>query len=246
MPSLLKFRSLGENRILSALPAEHHEYWGANLHPVMLSSGEVIHEPGGRLDHVCFPLTAIISFVYTTEDGSTAVMGLAGNEGLVGIDFFLRSDAFFSRAVVLVAGNALKLKAEAMQEEFAKGGPFQCLLLRYTQALIIQFSQTAVCNRFHLLEQRLCRWLLFCHDRVRSDDLRMTHESISSVAGARRETVSVVLRRLQQQGLILQAQGCITILDRKGLEARACECYRVLETETARLVGAQKRRSPSA
>ncbi len=243
MPSVMEFRSLGENRLLSALPVEHRERLRANLQPVTLSFGEVLYEPGGRLEHVYFPLTAIIAFVSTTEDGSTAVMGLAGNEGLVGVDFFLRSDITFNRAVVLVAGNALKLRADALQDEFAKGGPFQCLLLRYTQALIIQISQTAVCNRFHPLEKRLCRWLLFFHDRVSSDDLWMTQGSISTVAGARRETVSVAVRRLQQMGLILNTQGQITILDRKSLEARACECYRVVETEVDRLLGPQGRRS---
>lgn len=244
MPSLMEFRSLGENRLLSALPIEYQERLRTSTRPVTLSSGEVIHEPGGRLDQVCFPLTAIIAFVHTTEEGSTAVMGLAGNEGLVGIDFFLSNDAFFSGAVVLVAGNALQVKAEALEEEFAKGDLFQRLLLRYTQALIIQLSQTAICNRLHLLGKRICRWLLFCHDRVRSDDLRMTHEAISSVVSVRRESATVALRRLQQLGLIQQAQGYITILDRKGLEARACECYRVVETETDRLLGTQGKRAP--
>ena len=241
----MEFRNLGENRLLSALPVECQERLGASTRAVTLSSSEVIHEPGGWSDQICFPLTAIIAFVCTIEDGSSAVMGLVGNEGLVGIDLFLRSDPFFNRAVVLIGGHALQLKAEALQEEFAKGGPVQFLLLRYAQALIVQFSQTAVCNRYHPLEKRLCRWLLFCHDRVRSDDLRMTHGAISGVVGACRETVSGALRRLQQLGLILQAQGYITFLDRKGLEARACECYRLVEDETDRLLGAQKTRSAS-
>jgi CRP-like cAMP-binding protein len=235
----MEFRSLGENRILSALLPEHRERLRPSLQLVTLSFNEVIHEPGVRLNHVYFPLTSIIAFVYSAQDGSSAVMGLAGNDGLIGVDLFLGGEAAFHRAVVLVDGYAVTVSADALRDEFVKGGPLQSLLLRYIRTLMIQISQSAVCNRFHALEKRLCRWLLFLHDRVGSGDLCMTQEALATVVGARRETVSAAVRQLRDLGLILHTKGRITILERSNLEARACECYQVVETEVDRLLGAQ-------
>jgi CRP-like cAMP-binding protein len=245
MASVTDFRLLGENRILTALPLEYRERLRASWQLVTLSVGEVIQEPGQHLDYVYFPLTSIIAFVYSTEEGSSALQGIVGSDGVVGVDLFLDSDTVFHRAIVLVDGYALRIRTEALGEEPANRYPLQFLLLRYIRTLIAQISQLAVCNRFHSSEQRLCRWLLFLHDRVRSDDLRITQQSLSTVVGARRETVSAALRQLRQLGLILNTQGCVTILDRPGLEARACECYQVVEIEVGRLFPAQEKQTSS-
>jgi len=197
--------------------------------------GDVVCEPGRRMDHIYFPTTAVVSTLYTTEDGATAEMGLAGNDGVVGVPLFLGADTTPNRAVAVVGGGAFKMTANALREEFALGGALQCLLLRYTQALITQISQTAVCNRLHAVEQRLCRWLLMCHDRVDTNTLQMTQEFISNMLGGRRETVTVAAGRLQDAGLIRYTRGHITILDRKGLEASVCECYSIVEAWCDRL-----------
>jgi len=214
-----------KNRILSGLPPPDRTRILAGLQPVALDLGDIICEPGQRLDHIYFPTTAVVSSLYTTAEGATAEMGLAGNDGVVGVSLFLGGDATPTQATVVVAGDAFKLKARALREEFATGGALQALLLRYTQALLTQISHSAVCNRLHAVEQRLCRWLLMCHDRVDRDELQMTQEFISSVLGGRRETVTVAAGRLQDAGLIRYSRGHITIVDRKGLEATACECY---------------------
>jgi CRP-like cAMP-binding protein len=178
-------------------------------------------------------------------NGATAEMGLVGNEGVVGISLFMGGDTTPNRAVVQGAGNALKLQAKAMRAEFSRGGEFQHLLLRYTQALITQISQTAVCNRLHSVEQRLSRWLLMTRDRTQSDELQMTHEFISNMLGVRREGVTHAAHGLQQQGLISYARGHIQILDRKGLENCACECYAVVKGEHDRLLTlGERRRTP--
>jgi len=225
------------NHLLDALPEEDHRRLHSNLEHVTFSLGQVVYESGGRLNYVYFPTSAVVSLLYTTEDGSTAEMGLTGNDGVVGVALFLGGDTTPNRAVVQIAGGAFRMRAKVLQEEFARGGPLQRLMLRYTQALITQISQTAVCNRLHSLEMRLCRWLLLSHDRVKSDELLMTQEFISNMLGGRRESVTVAAGRLQDAKLIRYARGHITILDRTGLEEIACECYRIVKEETDRLLG---------
>lgn len=225
------------NHLLAGLPDKEYRRLRPNLQHVMLSQGEIIYEPGGRLDYVFFPTECVVSLLYTTEDGSTAEIGLTGNDGVVGVALFLGGDTTSNRAVVQIAGSALRMKAEVLQDEFARGGQFQHLMLRYTQALITQISQTAVCNRLHLIEKRLCRWLLLSHDRVHSDELLMTQEFIANMLGGRRESVTVAAGRLQEAGLIHYARGHIKILDRKGLEVTVCECYHIVKREFDRLLG---------
>jgi len=223
------------NRILSGLPAQERERLLPTLKPVTFALGEVVYESGGHLEYMYFPTTSVVSLLYTMEDGSTAEMGLAGNDGVVGVALFLGGDTTPNRAMVQIAGGAFRMKAKVLREEFARGGPFQHVLLRYTQALITQISQTAVCNRLHAVEQRLCRWLLLCHDRVESNELQMTQEFISNMLGGRRESVTVAAGHLQDAGLIDYARGHISILDRKGLERTVCECYEIVKNEFDRL-----------
>ena len=192
--------------------------------------------PAGRMEHIYFPTTAVVSLIYTMEDGATAEMGLVGNEGVVGIALFMGGETTPNQAVAQVAGGALRMKAQALLEEFRRGGPFQLALLRYTQALITQISQTAVCNRLHPVEKRLCRWLLLTRDRVPSDEILMTQEFIAHMLGVRREGVTAAAHHLQKAGLIRYARGHITILDRARLEAAVCECYGVVKTELDRLL----------
>jgi len=227
-----------ENRILAGLPPEDRVRILGTLQPVTFALGEVVYESGGQLEHIYFPTSAVVSLLYTMEDGSTAEMGLTGNDGVVGIALFLGGDTTPNRAVVQIAGEAFRMKAKILRDEFARGGPLQHVLLRYTQALITQISQTAVCNRLHAVEKRLCRWLLLCHDRVESEELQMTQEFISNMLGGRRESVTVAAGHLQDAGLIHYSRGRITILDRKGLEAAACECYTIVKEEFYRLFGA--------
>ena len=223
------------NRILRALPPQDRTRVLAALQPVTFSLGDVICEPGEPTDYMDFPPTAVVSSLYTTQEGATAEMGLVGNDGVVGVSLFLGGDPAPTQATVIVAGDALRLKARTLRDEFAAGGAFQALLLRYTQALITQISHTAVCNRLHAVEQRLGRWLLMCHDRVERDELQMTQEFISNMLGGRRETVTVAAGRLQDAGLIRYSRGHITIVDRKGLEAAVCECYPAVAAWSGRL-----------
>lgn len=225
-----------ENRLLAALSRQEYEYLLPHLEPLTWALGEVVYEPGGHLDYLYFPTTSIVSLVYTMEDGSTAEMGLAGNDGVVGIALFMGGETTPNRGIVQLAGDAFRMKAKILQAEFKRGGALQWLLLRYTQALITQISQTAVCNRLHSVEQRLCRWLLLTHDRVPSSELQLTQEFISNMLGVRREGVTQAARHLQGAGLIRYARGHITILDRQGLEAAVCECYRVVKNEFDRLL----------
>lgn len=225
------------NRLLGALPDEDSQRLGPHLEGVTFALGQVLYESQGHLEYVYFPTTAVISLLYTTEDGSTAEMGLTGNDGVVGIALFLGGDTTPNRAVAQIAGGAFRMRSKVLQEEFARGGAFQHLLLRYTQALITQISQTAVCNRLHSIEKRLCRWLLLSRERVQSDDLLMTQEFISNMLGGRRESVTVAAGRLQDAGLIYYSRGHIKILDRKGLEATVCECYMIVKEESDRLFG---------
>jgi CRP-like cAMP-binding protein len=238
MPQLAERERRVENRLLAGLPPEERERILSTLQPVTFTLGDVVYESGGHQEHIYFPTNSVVSLLYTMENGSTAEMGLAGNEGVVGVALFLGGDTAPNRAVVQIAGGAFKMKAKALRQEFARGGPLQRVLLRYTQALITQISQTAVCNRLHAVEKRLCRRLLLCHDRVASDELQMTQEFISSMLGSRRESVTVAAGHLQDAGLIHYSRGHIAILDRKGLEAAACECYAIVSEEFDRLFAA--------
>ena len=225
------------NRLLAALPREEYERVLPSLQQVSFELGEVVYEFAERLDYVFFPTTSIVSLLYTMENGSSAEMGLTGNDGVVGIALFMGGGTMPNRAVVQSAGAAIRMKAKLLQDEFARGGKFQYLLLRYTQALITQISQTAVCNRLHSVEQQLCRWLLLSHDRVKSDELIMTQELIADMLGVRREGVTVAAGHLQDIGAISYVRGHIKILDRQKLEQTVCECYRVVKDEFDRLLG---------
>ncbi len=226
-----------ENRLLAALPGDEYERLLPRLHEVSFSLGEVVYEFGGHLDYVYFPTTSIVSLLYTMENGTSAEMGLTGNDGIVGIALFMGGGTMPNRAVVQSAGGAIRMRAKILQDEFARGGKFQQLLLRYTQALITQISQTAVCNRLHSVEQQLCRWLLLSHDRVKADELIMTQELIADMLGVRREGVTVAGGRLQDAGAISYVRGHIMILDRQKLEDTVCECYLVVKNEFDRLLG---------
>jgi len=232
-----KRNEAAENRLLAALPAAEYDRLLPQLQPVSFSLGEVVYEFGGQLDYVFFPTTSIVSLLYTMENGTSAEMGLTGNDGVVGIALFMGGGTMPNRAVVQSAGEAIRMKAKILQNEFALGGKFQQLLLRYTQALITQISQTAVCNRLHSVEKQLCRWLLLSHDRVKADELIMTQDLIADMLGVRREGVTVAAGRLQDAGAISYVRGHIQILDRQKLEETVCECYRVVKDEFDRLLG---------
>ncbi|HET9530235.1 MAG TPA: Crp/Fnr family transcriptional regulator [Blastocatellia bacterium] len=226
-----------ENHLLASLPDEEYQRILPHLESVSFSLGEPIYESGKQLKHVFFPTSSIISLLYTMENGSSAEIGVVGNEGVVGIALFMGGDTTPNRAIVQSAGLTLRMKAQALRDEFIRAGQFQLLLLRYTQALITQISQTAVCNRLHPIEQQLCRWLLLSHDRLQSDELKMTQELIANMLGVRREGVTYAAGHLQAEGLIKYARGRITILNREGLEATVCECYKVVKDEYDRLLG---------
>lgn len=224
------------NQLLAALPPDVWERWVALLEPVELPLGTVLYESGARLSHVYFPTSAIVSLLYVMENGASAEIAVVGHEGLVGVSLFMGGDTTPSRAVVQSAGQGYRLKASAMMLEFNRAGPAMHLLLRYTQALITQMSQTAVCNRHHSLDQQLCRWLLLSLDRLPTNELVMTQELIANMLGVRREGVTEAAGRLQAAGLIRYHRGHITVLDRKGLEQRTCECYAVVKQEYDRLL----------
>lgn len=225
-----------ENRLLLPLSAEERGRLHPNLQRSTLTLGQVLYEPGERPDHVYFPTGAVVSCLYTMQDGAIAEFALVGNDGIVGIALVLGGDTVPHRAVVQISGEALKIPAKVVQREFARGGLLQRSLLLYTQALITQISQTAVCSRLHPIEKRLCRWLLMCHDRVNCSEIHITQEFIAHMLGSRREGVTLAARHLQGLGLIQYSRGHIKIIDRKGLEANACECYRTIHDELDRLV----------
>ncbi len=237
MTVIARPNEIAENRLLAALPADEYERLRPQLQQVTFSLGEVVYEFGGHLDYVYFPTTSIVSLLYTMENGTSAEMGLTGNDGVVGIALFMGGGTMPNRAVVQSAGEAIRMNVKVLQDEFARGGKFQQLLLRYTQALITQISQTAVCNRLHSVDQQLCRWLLLSHDRVKADELIMTQELIADMLGVRREGVTVAAGRLQDSGAISYVRGHISILDRQKLEATVCECYQVVRDEFDRLLG---------
>jgi len=225
-----------DNFLLAALPDPEWQRWIPMLEKVDMPLGQVLYESGATLTHVYFPTTSIVSLLYVMENGASAEIAVVGNEGLVGVSLFMGGESTPSRAVVQSAGHGFRLKAQCMKEEFNRAGPVLHLLLRYTQALITQMSQTAVCNRHHSLDQQLCRWLLLSLDRLRGDELVMTQELISNMLGVRREGVTESANKLQQAGLISYARGRITVLDRPGLEKRTCECYAVVKREYDRLL----------
>jgi CRP-like cAMP-binding protein len=226
-----------KNYLLSSLPSEEFERIFAHLEALPLPLGKVMHESGDRMDFVYFPTTAIVSLLYIMENGSTAEIGVVGNDGILGIELFMGGETTTNRAIVQSAGKGLRMRSDSMKREFTLGGPFQKLLLRYTQALIAQISQTAVCNRLHTVEQQLCRWLLLSHDRLDSDKLVMTHDLISNMLGVRREGVTIAAQKLVARKLITSVRGTMTIIDRRGLETAVCECYEVVNSEYNRLLG---------
>jgi CRP-like cAMP-binding protein len=203
---------------------------------VQLPLGEVIYESGGELRHVYFPTTAIVSLLYLMEDGASAEIAVVGNDGIVGVALFMGGESMPNRAVVQSAGHAYRLPGPLLKEEFRRGGSLQRLLLRYTQALLTQMAQTAVCNRHHSVDQQLCRWLLLSLDRLPTSELSMTQELIANMLGVRREGVTEAAGKLQKAGLIQYSRGHITVLDRPALERQACECYQVVKKETDRLL----------
>jgi len=225
-----------QNHLLGSLPEDDLQRWLPNLEFVNMSLGEVLYEPGAALSHVYFPTTAIVSLLYVMEDGASAEIAVAGNDGIIGISLFMGGESTPSRAVVQSAGYAFRMPAETLKEEFNRAGPVLHLLLRYTQALLTQMAQTAVCNRHHSLHQQLCRWLLLSLDRLQGDELVMTQELIANMLGVRREGVTECALKLQQAGIIRYVRGHITVLDRAGLEKCTCECYRVVKKEYDRLL----------
>jgi CRP-like cAMP-binding protein len=198
--------------------------------------GETLYEPGGQMSHVYFPTTAIVSLLYVMESGSSAEIAGVGNEGVLGISLFMGGDTTPSSAVVQIAGHGYRLKGRLLKEEFNRAGLMQRLLLRYTQALVTQMFQTAACNRHHSIEQQLCRWLLLILDRLPSNELVMTQEMVANALGVRREGITEAAGNLQRAGVISYRRGHITVLKRSGLEAGACECYRVVKKEIDRLL----------
>ena len=226
------------NQLLAALPEAQCRAWMALLEPVAMPLGQVLYEPGVALEYVYFPTSAIVSLLYVMENGASAEIAMVGNEGIVGISLFMGGDSTPSRAVVQSAGQGYRLLAQVMKDEFNRAGPVLHLLLRYTQALITQMSQIAVCNRHHSVDQQLCRWLLQSLDRLQNNELVMTQELIANMLGVRREGVTESAVKLQQAGVIRYARGHISVLDRKGLERRTCECYAVVKKEYERLLPA--------
>ena len=229
-----------QNHLLASLPAAELARWLPQLESVDMPLGYVVYEPGSTLAHVYFPTTAIVSLLYVMENGASAEIAVVGNDGVVGVSLFMGGGSTPSRGVVQSAGRGFRLKANVMNEEFQRAGPVLHLLLRYTQALITQMAQTAVCNRHHTLDQQLCRWLLLSLDRLQDNKLVMTQELIANMLGVRREGVTEGALKLQRAGLISYTRGRITILDRPGLEKRTCECYAVVRKEYARLLPNKK------
>ncbi|AMP15890.1 Crp/Fnr family transcriptional regulator [Collimonas pratensis] len=225
-----------KNRLLAALPDAEWQRWLPHLESVDLPLGQVLYEAGSTLKYVYFPTSAIVSLLYLLENGASAEIAVVGNEGIVGVSLFMGGGSTPSRAVVQSAGHGYRLRASSMKEEFNRGGAVLHLLLRYTQALITQMAQTAVCNRHHTLDQQLCRWLLLSLDRLEGNQLVMTQELIANMLGVRREGVTEAAGHLQDAGLIRYVRGHITVVDRAGLEKRTCECYAVVKKESDRLL----------
>lgn len=228
--------SPSQNHLLAALPAADFEPLAAHLELVAMPLGEMLYEPGGQLQYAYFPTTAIVSLHYVMESGASAESAGVGNEGVVGVSLFMGGDTTPSSAVVQTAGHAYRLAARVLKQEFNRAGLMQRLLLRYTQALLTQMSQTAACNRHHSVEQQLCRWLLLTLDRLPSNELIMTQELVASMLGVRREGITEAAGKLQRAGFISYRRGHIAVLDRSGLETHVCECYAVVKKEVSRLL----------
>lgn len=225
-----------QNHLLAALPKSEFEHFAAHLELTSMKLGEVLYESGGRLNHVYFPTDSIVSLLYVMEDGSSAEIAVVGNEGILGISLFMGGETTPSRAVVQSEGSGYRLPAQLLKREFNRAGPMMLLLLRYTQALITQMSQTAVCNRHHSIDQQLSRWLLMSLDRLHSDELTMTQELIANMLGVRREGVTEAAGKLRDAGIIEYSRGHIKVLDRPKLEQHVCECYAVVKKEIDRLL----------
>jgi CRP-like cAMP-binding protein len=228
------------NELLAALPDAIASRWAPHLQYVKMPLGKVLYESGDVLSHVYFPTTAIVSLLYLMENGASAEIAVVGNEGLVGVSLFMGGESTPGRAVVQSAGFSFRLRSQVIKQEFSQAGPVLHLLLRYTQALITQMSQTAVCSRHHSLDQQLCRWLLLSIDRLQGQELVMTQELIANMLGVRREGVTEAAGKLQKAGLIRYSRGRITVLDRPALEQRTCECYAVVKSEYDRLLPARE------
>jgi CRP-like cAMP-binding protein len=225
-----------QNHLLAVLPKPESERLFPSMELITLRLGMALYESGDRLKHVFFPTTAIVSLLYVMENGASAEIAVIGNEGIVGIALFMGGETMPNRAVVQSEGLAYRLPGELLTDEFNRGGPLQHLLLRYTLAMLTQMAQTAVCNRHHTVDQQLCRWLLLSLDRLPANELTMTQELIANMLGVRREGVTEAAGKLQSAGLIHYNRGRITVLDRRGLEARVCECYEVVRKEFLRLL----------
>ena len=235
MTALLDAR---KNQLLAALPPEEWARWRQALELMEMPLGHVLYESGVAMTHVYFPTTSIVSLLYVMEDGASAEIAVVGNEGIVGISLFMGGETTPSRSVVQSAGQGYRMRGQFLKDEFSRSGPVLHLLLRYTQALITQMAQTAVCNRHHSLDEQLCRWLLLSLDRLEKPELEMTQELIANMLGVRREGVTEAASALQKAGLIQYRRGHITVLDRPGLERRTCECYAVVKKEYDRLLPA--------
>jgi CRP-like cAMP-binding protein len=225
-----------QNLILAALPSEVYQRLLPHLALIEMPLGHSLYESGAQLKYVYFPVTGIVSLLYVTKGGNSAELAVVGSEGMIGVSLFMGGETTPNRAVVQSACKAYRLPAQALKDSFAEGGPMQVILLKFTQALITQISQTAVCNLHHSVDQQLCRWLLLSLDRLPENRLQMTQELIANMLGVRRQGVTESAGKLEHEGLITYARGLITVLDRPGLEKRACECYQVVKTETARLL----------
>jgi CRP-like cAMP-binding protein len=223
------------NFLLAALPPDERSRIEPHLSAVSLELGEVVYESGDHLDHLYLPTTAIISMLYVMENGASAEIAVVGRDGLLGVALFMGGETMPNRAIVQSAGAALRLSGEVVKQEFARGGAIQRLFLRYTQALITQMAQTAVCNRHHSISQQFCRWLLLSLDRLQSNDIRMTQELIANMLGVRRASVTETAQKLQDEGAIKYTRGSIKVIDRRVLESQVCECYKVVKHESDRL-----------
>ena len=235
---MLTMTDIKRNRLLAALPEAEWQRLSPHLEATSMPLGQVLYESGRTLSHVYFPTDAIVSLLYVMENGASAEIAVVGHEGIVGISLFMGGESTPSRAVVQSAGQGFRLRAQVIKDEFERAGPVMHLLLRYTQALITQMAQTAVCNRHHSLDEQLCRWLLLSLDRLSGSELHMTQELIANMLGVRREGVTEGALKLQKAGLIRYSRGHIAILDRDGLERRTCECYAVVKKEYDRLLPA--------
>jgi CRP-like cAMP-binding protein len=238
----MRLNDPNQNHLLAALLDAEFARLSPHLDPIMMRLGDVLYESGAKLNHVYFPTSAIVSLHYVLENGSSSEIAGVGNEGILGISLFMGGNTTPSRAVVQTAGHGYRLKSHILMEEFNRAGPVMRLLLRYTQALITQMSQTAICNRHHTLDQQLCRWLLQTLDRLPTSELTMTQELISNMLGVRREGVTVAAGRLQSRGYISCRRGHISVLDRAGLELDVCECYSVVKNEFGRLMSDVRQR----